>query len=98
MPSSESSPLLPNSGGRHHGPKTFDPIGSSRYLIFGSWLNIMLVAVPLSFVADLLHWPAVARFSVSFIAIVPLAKLLGDATEQVAIPLGQTVGGLLNAT
>lgn len=32
------------------------------------------------------------------ISIIPLAGLLGDATEQLSIPLGQTVGGLLNAT
>ena len=48
--------------------------------------------------AEALHWSAVARFSTSFLAIVPLAKLLGDATEQVSIPLGQTLGGLLNAS
>nr|XP_031862781.1 calcium/proton exchanger [Kwoniella shandongensis]KAA5529853.1 calcium/proton exchanger [Kwoniella shandongensis] len=48
--------------------------------------------------ADALHWSAVARFSTSFLAIVPLAKLLGDSTEQLSLKLGQTLGGLLNAT
>lgn len=38
-----------------------------------------------------------ADFIISFIAIVPLASLLGDATEQCSLKLGQTVGGLLNA-
>lgn len=33
-----------------------------------------------------------------FLAIVPLAKLLGEATEQLALSVGQTLGGLLNAT
>lgn len=37
-------------------------------------------------------------FALNFLAIVPLAKLLGDATEQVSIRLGPTLGGLLNAT
>lgn len=37
-------------------------------------------------------------FILSFIAIVPLASLLGEATEQTAVKLGQTLGGLLNAT
>jgi hypothetical protein len=27
-----------------------------------------------------------------------LAKLLGDATEQLSMKMGQTLGGLLNAT
>lgn len=76
----------------------FAPLKSSRHLLLGSWINLLLVAVPLSFIAEALHWSAVARFSVSFIAIVPLAKLLGDATEQVSMKLGQTLGGLLNAT
>ncbi|HEX3722281.1 MAG TPA: calcium/proton exchanger, partial [Nitrolancea sp.] len=34
----------------------------------------------------------------SALALVPLAALLGDATEQVAIHTGSRVGGLLNAT
>lgn len=43
-------------------------------------------------------WPATVKFAISFISIIPLAKLLGDATEQVSMSLGQTLGGLLNAT
>ncbi|KAI9607447.1 hypothetical protein H4Q26_005969 [Puccinia striiformis f. sp. tritici PST-130] len=39
-----------------------------------------------------------ADFIISFIAIVPLAGLLGEATEQVALKVGSTLGGLLNAT
>jgi hypothetical protein len=31
-------------------------------------------------------------------AIIPLAKILGDATEELAVHVGQTLGGLLNAT
>ncbi|KPV76345.1 uncharacterized protein RHOBADRAFT_25405 [Rhodotorula graminis WP1] len=34
----------------------------------------------------------------SFIAIVPLAALLGFATEDIALRVGETIGGLLNAT
>ncbi|ORY23037.1 putative Calcium:hydrogen antiporter [Naematelia encephala] len=99
MPPSETTALLPPTGRNGLSqPKKFDPIGSSRHLIFGSWINLLLIAVPLSIIADLLHWNAAARFSTSFLAIVPLAKLLGDATEQLSMKLGQTLGGLLNAT
>jgi hypothetical protein len=143
------------------------PIPSALHLL-KSWLNILLIAAPLAFVAEHLHWSCVRRCrsragrcrlacrrdltltasafsqrgsthlvfanttgpsgvssSPSYvrlassaldvpqnltrpallslrppaqISIIPLAKLLGDATEQLAIPLGQTVGGLLNAT
>ncbi|KAI0311604.1 Calcium/proton exchanger [Amylostereum chailletii] len=65
---------------------------------FSSWLNVLLVLVPLSVTAHMLNWDAALRFSFSFVAIVPLAKLLGDATEQMSLSLGQTLAGLLNAT
>ncbi|KAK6902957.1 calcium/proton exchanger [Kwoniella mangroviensis CBS 8507] len=100
MPTHETTPLL-GSNHAHDEPShrtPFDPIKSSRYLLFGSWLNILIVFVPLSIIADLLHWSAAARFATSFLAIVPLAKLLGDSTEQLSMKLGQTLGGLLNAT
>ena len=41
--------------------------------------------------------PPVAFFSAS-LAIVPIAKLIIDATEQLAVRTGDAVGGLLNAT
>jgi Ca2+:H+ antiporter len=54
---------------------------SYRYFLFGSWLNIMLVFVPLSVVSHHLNWDAALRFSFSFLAIVPLAKVCVTADE-----------------
>uniref|UniRef100_A0A0W0FF66 Vacuolar calcium ion transporter n=1 Tax=Moniliophthora roreri TaxID=221103 RepID=A0A0W0FF66_MONRR len=71
---------------------------SFRFFLFGSWLNILLLFVPLSIISHHLNWDAALRFSFSFIAIIPLAKLLGDATEQMSVKLGQTLAGLLNAS
>ncbi|KDN43687.1 calcium/proton exchanger [Tilletiaria anomala UBC 951] len=71
---------------------------SFRWFLTSSWLNVLLVFVPLGIVAEHLGWSAAAIFSLNFIAIVPLAKLLGDATEQASLKLGQTLGGLMNAT
>lgn len=34
----------------------------------------------------------------NFLALIPLALLLGDVTEDLAVRFGDTVGGLLNAT
>ena len=31
-------------------------------------------------------------------SIIPLAKLLGFATEEISLRVGETLGGLLNAT
>ena len=41
---------------------------------------------------------AVAALPQNFFALVPLALLLGDVTEDLAVRFGDTVGGLLNAT
>jgi len=35
---------------------------------------------------------------VNFIAIIPLAALLSYATEEIALRIGETLGGLMNAT
>ncbi|KAI0748486.1 calcium/proton exchanger [Daedaleopsis nitida] len=71
---------------------------SYKYFFFGSYLNILLVFIPLSFISHFLNWDAALRFSFSFIAIMPLAALLGTATEQLSLELGQTLSGLLNAS
>jgi Ca2+:H+ antiporter len=49
-------------------------------------------------VADRLGAPAWLRFFLSVIAVVPLAGLIGSATEALATRLGARTGGLLNAT
>lgn len=63
-----------------------------------SCVNILLVFVPLGFVAYYLSWPPIAIFTLNFFAIVPLAALLSYATEEISEHVGETVGGLLNAT
>ncbi len=63
-----------------------------------SYVNILLVFVPLGIIGGALKWNASAVFVLNFLAIVPLAALLSFATEELSAELGQTVGGLLNAT
>ncbi len=41
---------------------------------------------------------AQATFILNFLAIIPLASLLSFATEELSVKLGQTLGGLLNAS
>lgn len=57
-----------------------------------------LVFVPLAFIADLLDWSPTAVFIMAALAIIPLAKFLGDATEEVSTHTSPALGGLLNAT
>lgn len=63
-----------------------------------NYVNVFLLFVPLGIIAGLLDWSPVLQFVLNFIAIIPLASLLAFATEELAVPLGQTLGGLLNAT
>jgi Ca2+:H+ antiporter len=62
-------------------------------------LNLLLVFVPIALAMEyLLHASPVAIFVASSLAIIPLAGLMGRATEQIAERVGEGVGGLLNAT
>jgi Ca2+:H+ antiporter len=61
-------------------------------------LNILLVAVPLGIISPSQEWGCLATFLLNFTAIVPLAGILGGATEALAAHTGQMIGGLLNAT
>ncbi|TVQ12877.1 MAG: calcium/proton exchanger [Leptolyngbya sp. DLM2.Bin27] len=54
--------------------------------------------VPISLLAHWLEWGAIAIFFTAALAILPLAGLIGEATEAIAVVLGPAWGGLLNAT
>jgi len=56
-----------------------------------------VVLVPLS-LATLLFHSEPLRFALAAAAMIPLAGLLGDATEELAAHAGPRIGGLLNAT
>src|SRR5438093_5629005 len=61
-------------------------------------LDYLLAAVPVAVVLKLGDASPVVVFVVSCLAIIPLAGLMGRATENLAESLGAGVGGLLNAT
>lgn len=76
-----------------------------KRIIFSSWINWLLIFVPVAIILGaLVDWghhdfisPNVV-FALNAIAIIPLASLLSYATESVAIRLGDTVGALMNVT
>ena len=51
-------------------------VASYKYFLFGSWWNVLLVFIPLTILSHNLGWDAALRFSFSFLAIVPLAKVI----------------------
>ena len=64
-----------------------------------NWLLLLLVFLPIALLLDyVFHAAALWVFLASAAAIIPLAALMGRATEQLAERLGEGVGGLLNAT
>jgi len=67
-------------------------------ILKSNYVNVLLVFVPLGIIAGALKWDPTVIFILNFFAIIPLASLLSFATEELAVPLGQTLGGLLNAT
>ena len=62
-----------------------------------SKLNLLLVFLPLSVYFEYQHNLSLAFFC-SLIAIMPLAFLMGRATEEIALRTSESIGGLLNAT
>jgi Ca2+:H+ antiporter len=62
------------------------------------WLNALLVFLPIAVFLEVTGGNPTLIFLSAALAILPLAGLMGQATEQLAVRLGSTVGGLLNAT
>jgi len=67
---------------------------STKNLIF----IVLLLFVPVSIAAHFQEWGSVTVFITACLAIIPLAAWMGAATEEIAVLVGPTVGGLLNAT
>ena len=61
-------------------------------------LNWLLAFIPVALALDWWGASPIVVFATSALGIVPLAGLMGDATEALAEYLGPTVGALLNAT
>ena len=64
-----------------------------------NWILLLLVFAPIALLLEyVFHTSALWIFLASSAAIIPLAALMGRATEALAERLGEGVGGLLNAT
>lgn len=62
------------------------------------WQIALLALVPVAIVVRVLGGPPTVIFGLSALGLVPLAALIGRATEELAHHLGPRFGGLLNAT
>lgn len=59
---------------------------------------VLLLFIPLSLAAEWLKLDPLIVFVTAGLSIVPLASWMGMATEEIAVVVGPTLGGLLNAT
>ena len=62
------------------------------------FLRYLLLLVPVSIVFEFMHLSPTLIFITSCLAIIPLAGLMGEATEEISVYSGPRVGGFLNAT
>lgn len=73
--------------------------GMSRLFRIENLLNWLLIFLPIAMVLEwVMHASGVAIFITASIAIIPLAGIMGKATEHLSAKLGEGIGGLLNAT
>jgi Ca2+:H+ antiporter len=61
-------------------------------------LQLLLIFLPVALLAHFADIGEIFVFAASALAIIPLAKILGEATEVLAEKTGPRIGGLLNAT
>ena len=61
-------------------------------------LNLLLVFIPIAVGLDWYGANPVMVFAAAALAIIPLAGLMGRATEHLSTYVGATIGGLLSAS
>jgi len=66
--------------------------------LFTSWLDFLLIFVPATIALEVLRADPLLVFVSAGLAIIPLAGLLGRATEHLTTHVGAGIGALLNAS
>lgn len=61
-------------------------------------INWLVLALPLAIIGEVSGWSPALVFIFSALGVIPMASLIGQATEALAAYTGPRVGGLLNAT
>jgi len=83
-----------HAGGEHASAGRIGFRAVVRKVLFGT-LALAPVLIALHYLADI---PDTAEFVIAAIALIPLAWLIGEATEHAAEHTGPGIGGFLNAT
>ncbi len=62
------------------------------------FLKVFLIFIPISIVGEFMKLNPVWIFIFASLSIIPLAGIMGEATEEISIYSGPRIGGFLNAT
>ena len=87
-----------DNNGKNKNKKKFTAMGQIRATLFNSWINVLLIMSPVGIAVFYAGVDPVVVFVINFIAIIPLAAMLSYATEEIALRVGEVLGGLLNAS
>jgi hypothetical protein len=60
-------------------------VAAIKDILLGNKANVLLAVIPFGLCAEAAGWSAAVVFGLNFIAILPLAQLLGEFTEEVAL-------------
>lgn len=63
-----------------------------------SWMNVLLLCIPVAVIVDLVHAPPAAIFVFSLLSLCPLAERIAFVTDEMAKYTNDTFGGLMSAT
>ena len=94
----------PSPKNEDHGAVTKQPedpgsvLVQCKRLMLCSKLNVLLVFIPFAFLSHAFGWSNVAVFFLNFVIIIPLAAMLGDFTEDLAMRSNEAIGALINVT
>ncbi|CAK4618211.1 hypothetical protein LEN26_016346 [Aphanomyces euteiches] len=89
---------LPLNGGSAEEAHATNDFQAFKDIVTGSAINWLLLVAPFAVWAYLGKWGAVWVFTLNFLAMMPFANILGEATEALAEHTGDTIGGLVNAS
>lgn len=93
----ESEEFEQEDGNGEAAPRT--TVQAIKEIVLGKGIvSLCLLAIPFSLVAVYGGWSDTWIFWLNFVVLIPLASILGDFTEEVALHTNETTGGLINAS
>lgn len=80
-------------------PETEDtPWEALKEMFLENRINVLFAFIPLAYWSHAAKWSDGSVFILNFLAMVPLASMLGVFTEELAAHTNDVIGGLINAT